>query len=126
MAAPARIALEDEDGVPVARILDRQVLDDRVVREVGDQLFAAVPASGPFGLIVDFSAVGNISSACIGRVVMLQRRADLVKGRLRLCGMSPAVRDVFKVTNLDRVVTIARDRREAREAFVDVRSSDSI
>ncbi len=120
MAAPARIRLEEEDGIPVARILDRQVLDDRIVREVSDQLVSSVPASGPFALIVDFSAVGNVSSAFIGRLVMLQRKADLSKGRLRLCGMSPAVREVFKVTNLDRVLTIVRDRREAREAFGEI------
>ncbi len=112
-----RLAIETEDGVPVARILDRQISDDRIVREVADQIAAAMAPTGPIALIVDFSGVSHVSSAFIGRLVMLQRRADLSGGILRLCEMTPTVRDVFRVTNLDRVVQIARDRREARDAF---------
>jgi anti-sigma B factor antagonist len=117
MAASARIALEDEDGVPVVRFFDRQLMDDRVVREVGDQITAALPKSGPIGLILDFANVTMISSAMIGRLVLLQRRADASGGCLRLCEMGPAVRGALRTTNLDRVLTITRDRREAREAF---------
>ena len=53
----------------------------------------------------------------IGRLVLLQRRADASGGRLRLCEVGKSVRDALRTTNLDRVLTIARDRREAREAF---------
>ncbi|MDB5352735.1 MAG: hypothetical protein JWN86_3982 [Planctomycetota bacterium] len=117
MAAPTRIALEDEDGVPVIRIYDRQIMDDRIVREVGDQIMAALPPSGPVRLILDFANVTMISSAMIGRLVVLQRRADATGGLLRLCEIGSAVRDVLRTTNLDRVLKITRDRREAREAF---------
>lgn len=117
MAAPPRIALEHEDGIPVVRFFDRQLMDDRVVREVGEQIDAALRPGTPLALIVDFSGVSMISSAFLGRLVLLQRRAMSSGGLLRLCELAPAVRDVLKTTNLDRVLTITRDRREAREAF---------
>jgi len=117
MPAPTRIALEDEGGVPAIRFVDRLIMDDRIVREVGDQIMAALPPSGPVRVILDFGHVTMISSAMIGRLVVLQRRADATGGLLRLCEVGPAVLDVLRTTNLDRVLTITRDRREAREAF---------
>src|SRR4051794_39471773 len=105
MAVPARIAVDDEDGVPVVRFLDRQLMDDRVVREVGDQITASLPRTGPVALILDFANVTMMSSAMIGRLVLLQRRADSSGGRLRLCEMGTAVRDALRTTNLDRVLT---------------------
>ncbi len=117
MPAPPRIALDNEDGVATVRFLDRQIMDDRVVREVGDQIMAALPPSGPVRVILDFGNVAMISSAMIGRLVLLQRRADATGGLLRLCELGPPVSDVLGTTNLDRVLKITRDRREAREAF---------
>ena len=117
MAAPARIALESEDGIPVVRFLDRQLMDDRAVREAAEQVAAALPATGPIQVILDFSSVTMISSMMIGRLVLLQRRADVSGGKMRLCELGPAVRDVMRTTNLDRILIAARDRREAREAF---------
>ena len=117
MPAPARIALEDEDGVTAVRFFDRHIMDDRIVREVGDQIMAALPPSGPVRVILDFGNVSMISSAMIGRLVVLQRRADATGGLLRLCEVGTGVRDVLRTTNLDRIIKITRDRREAREAF---------
>ena len=117
MPAPARIALDSEDGVTVVRFLDRQIMDDRLVREAFDQLDAAIPASQPLALILDLSGVNMISSAFIGKIVLLERRAQRSGGLLRLCELSRTVADVLHTTNLDRVLKIARDRREAREAF---------
>ena len=117
MAATARIAVDDEDGIAVVRFLDRQLMDDRAVREAADQFMATLPAQGPSRVILDFSNVAMISSAMRGRLVLAQRRADLSGGLLRLCEVSPAIRDVLRTTNLDRILTLARDRREAREAF---------
>jgi anti-sigma B factor antagonist len=117
MAAPARIVVEDEDGVAVIRFLDRQLMDDLAVREAGDQMMSALPSSGPIRVILDFSGVSLISSAMIGRLVVVQRRVDVSGGLMRLCELSTGVRDVLRTTNLDRVLIATRDRREAREAF---------
>ncbi len=117
MAAPTRIVVEDEDGVPVVRFIDRHLMDDRVVREAGDQIASALPTTGPVRLILDFSDVSQISSAMIGRLVVFMRRASNSGGLMRLCELSAGVQDVLRTTNLNRVLIAARDRREAREAF---------
>lgn len=117
MAGPSRIRLEDAEDIPVVRFTDRHLFDDRTVREVADQLFAALPGSGPIDLIVDFTGVESVSSSLLGKLILLQRRVDASGGKLRLCELNDAIRSVLRTTNLDRLFTVARDCREAREAF---------
>jgi anti-sigma B factor antagonist len=122
MAATPRISLSEDDGVPVIRFLDRQLFDDSTVREVADQLFEALPRGGsPIALIVDFSGVDLVSSAMLGKLILLQRRVDSSGGKLRFCELNHTILGVLKTTNLERLFGIDRDRREAREAFGPVR-----
>jgi anti-sigma B factor antagonist len=117
MAANPRISQSDADGVTVIRFLDRNLFDETTIREVGAQLFAAMPVGGPPRLILDFSGVQQVSSALLGKLILLQRRVDAAGGKLRLCELGPAIRDVMRTTNLDRLFAIDRDLRESREAL---------
>jgi anti-sigma B factor antagonist len=112
-----RINQSDEDGVRVIRFPDRRLTDENLIREVADQLFAALPATGPIALIVDFTGVDQVSSSMLGKLILLQRRVDSSRGRLRLCELNPTILAIMKTTNLDRLFAIDRDRGEAREAF---------
>jgi anti-anti-sigma regulatory factor len=53
----------------------------------------------------------------LGKLILLQRRADAAGTKLRLCELGDAVRSVFKTTNLERLFTIDRDSRAAMEAL---------
>jgi anti-sigma B factor antagonist len=117
MPVPTRIDLSEVEGVRVIRFLDRQLFEDRTVREVADQIHAATPSAGPIRLILDFSGVDLVSSSLLGKLILLQRRVEASSGMLRLCEMSNVVRAVFKTSNLDRLFAIDRDRRESLEAF---------
>jgi anti-sigma B factor antagonist len=78
---------------------------------------AAVPTHGSKGTILDFSGVDLVSSAMLGKLILLQRRVDTSGTRLRLCELTDSVRAVFKSTNLDRLFHIDRDQRESLEAL---------
>ncbi|HEV3120992.1 MAG TPA: STAS domain-containing protein [Isosphaeraceae bacterium] len=117
MAAQVRIDFQDQEGVRVVRFRDRQLFDERTVREAADQVYAACPTSGPIKIVLDFSGVDLVSSSLLGKLILLQRRVDASGGKLRLCEMSSVVRSVFRTSNLDRLFTIDRDRRESLEAF---------
>lgn len=118
MAAPTRIDVRDVDSAKVIRFLDRQVFDERTVREVAEQVAAALPNDGsPIQVVLDFSEVALISSSLLSKLILLQRRVDASHGKLRLCEMSPVLLQVFRTSNLDRLFTITRDLREALAAF---------
>ncbi|WP_165072178.1 STAS domain-containing protein [Paludisphaera rhizosphaerae] len=113
-----RISMSEVDGVKVVRFHDRQLFDERTVREVADQIAAKLPNDGkPIRLVLDFSEVGLISSTLLSKLILLQRRVDGSHGKLRLCELSPVLQQVFRTSNLDRLFGIDRDQRSAMEVL---------
>jgi anti-sigma B factor antagonist len=118
MAVTSRIHVSDADGVTLIRFHDNQLFDERTVREASDQIAAALPNDGsPIRLVVDFSDVGLISSTFLSKLILLQRRIDQTRGKLRLCEMSQIIQQVFRTSNLDRLFKIDRDQRTAIDSF---------
>jgi anti-sigma B factor antagonist len=118
MAVTPRIHVHETDEIKVVRFVDHQLFDERTVREVADQIAAALPNDGnPIRLIVDFSDVSLVSSTLLSKLILLQRRVDGTRGKLRLCEMSPVIQQVFRTSNLDRLFSIDRDQRTAIESF---------
>ncbi len=117
MPVTPRIEVEAyESGVVIVRFLERKISDERMVREIADQLFAAVPSNGKaIRVILDFTGVELLSSSMLGKLIVLQRRVDASGGKMRLCEMTPTTLTVFKTSSLDRLFGIDRDRREALE-----------
>jgi anti-sigma B factor antagonist len=118
MASSLRIDLREVEGVHVVRFVDKQLFDERTVREVAEQIAAAVPNDGtPIKLVLDFTDVGLISSSLLSKLILMQRRVDATRGKLRLCELSPVLQSVFRTSNLDRLFTIDRDLRASLETF---------
>jgi anti-sigma B factor antagonist len=118
MATPTRIQVDDVDNAKVVRFNDRQLFDERTVREVAEQISIALPTDGTsIRLVLDFSDVSLISSTLLSKLILIQRRVDATRGKLRLCELSPVLSQVFRTSNLDRLFTIDRDQRSALEAL---------
>jgi len=118
MNAAAKVDVHEVDGVKVVRFHDRQLFDERKVREASDLVAAALPNDGtPIRLVLDFTEVALISSSFLSKLILLQRRVDSTRGQLRLCEMSAVLQSVFRTSNLDRLFKIDRDVREALDAF---------
>src|SRR5262249_20488748 len=118
MAVTPRIQISESNGIKVVRFHDHQLFDERTVREVADQIQAALPNDGsPIRLVVDFSDVNLVSSTLLSKLILLQRRVENSRGKLRLCEMSPIIQQVFRTSNLDRLFSIDRDQRTSLDAF---------
>lgn len=118
MTSTSRIDVREIDGVQVVRFHDRQIFDERTVRDVADQIAAILPNDGkPIRLVLDFTDVALISSSLLSKLILFQRRIDASHGKLRLCEMSPVLQQVFRTSNLDRLFSVDRDQRAALAAF---------
>ena len=118
MPATLRVEVTEAEGMQVVTFKDRLLFDDRTVREVSDQIGAALPNDGkPIRVVLDFTGVDLISSSLLGKLILLQRRVDGTGGKLRLCELSPVIQQVFRTANLDRLFSIDRDQRAALESF---------
>src|SRR5580700_10080442 len=101
MSVTMRIQVTEHDGIKVVRFQDHQLFDERTVREIADQIAEALPNDGsPIRLVVDFSDVSLISSTFLSKLILLQRRVDGSRGKMRLCEMTPMIQQVFRTSNL--------------------------
>jgi len=118
MPAPVRIQVNDANGIKIVRFNDRLLFDERTVREVSEQIAISLPSDGtPIRLVLDFSEVNLISSSMLSKLILIQRRIDATRGKLRLCELSPILQQVFRTSNLDRLFAIERDQRTSLEAL---------
>ena len=114
MPVQLRLRVETLDNVVILHLLDRRVFDEKEVREVGEQIQAALPAGpGAINVIVDFNKVEMISSSLLGKLILLLRRVETSGGRLRMCELNPTIQAIFRTSNLDRLFGIDRDLRES-------------
>ena len=68
-------------------------------------------------VVVNLSQMRFISSMFLGMLVALNRRIVAAKAALRLCGLRPGEREVFRATRLDTVFDIREDEPSALASF---------
>ncbi|HRI88063.1 MAG TPA: STAS domain-containing protein, partial [Candidatus Hydrogenedentes bacterium] len=68
-------------------------------------------------VVLDLSEVEYISSGGLRVIIMLTKALEKVNGDLKLCGLSPFVSEVFKITNLSKRYDICSTRDEALASF---------
>ena len=118
MTETKRIELREFDEVKVISFKEKNLFDERTVKDVSDQIAALLSNDGtPIKLVLDFSDVALISSSLLSKLILLQKRIDATHGKLRLCELSSVIQSVFRTSNLDRLFKIDRDRRASIEAF---------
>jgi anti-anti-sigma factor len=60
-------------------------------------------------VVIDLSCVDYLDSAGVGVLVGLFKNARLRGGRARFCGLTPGVRSVLEIIQLDRIFEIYED-----------------
>lgn len=102
-----------EADATVVRFLRPALIDPLVVEAVGKGLLALQEAQPKQALIVDFSGCNGLSSAMVGKLITLHRRARKNGAPLVLCCMGPIVREVFQSARLDEYFVTVRTLPEA-------------
>ena len=73
---------------------------------MGEELYAVADRPDCLKLVLNFFDVAFLSSAMLGKLVTVNKKMAEKNGVLRLCEMSPNVRQVFKLTCLDQILDI--------------------
>ena len=112
-----KIDVEEIGDVTVARFVDRKILDETNIQIVGNQLFALVDDEGRQKILLDFSNVEYLSSAALGKLITLDKKAKANGGKLRLCSVRPEIYEVFAITRLNKLFDMYDDQEKALEGF---------
>jgi anti-sigma B factor antagonist len=106
-----------ENGVAIVGFVDTYLQSTDIVQETSEQIFNLIKTNGYQKMVLHFDGVRFLSSEMIAEIVKVHRRMAQFKGRLRLCGLAPTLRDVFRVSQLDRLLEIFETEKEAMAKF---------
>ena len=92
-------------------LMDRQAFYERL---------AELAEGGQLEVLLDFSNLRFFSSAVLDALIRINKLVRSTAGHLAVCGLSPELTEVFKITRLDNLFKIYRDQAEAlRDWFRD-------
>ena len=112
-----RLELEEVGDVTVVNFIDKKILDEQNIQIIGEQLFDLVDNQGKKKILLNFSNVEFLSSAALGKLITLHRKLQAVQGKLVLCKIAKDILDVFKITKLDKILTITPDEQLGLQSF---------
>lgn len=97
----------------VINFLSPSIQNESDVKQAGDLLEHYLATSHEPNIIIDLERVRLMTSAMIGELVKFKKRCDQEKRKLKICGLTKDVAEVFKVTRLDKIFKIYNDRKKA-------------
>lgn len=112
-----RLDVDVADGIIDVELLDRKILDEVEITQIGEQLGALVAQNDKPKMIISFGNVGHMSSSALGMLITLHKRVSEKQGQLRLCNIQPTIYEVFVITRLNEIFKICASRSEAAESL---------
>ena len=117
MATHRRIDVSKVGDVTVVKFLDKKILDEAGILELGAELFSLVEQDNRKSVLLNFAGVEFLSSAALGKLITLDRKVKTHKGRLKMSNIRPEILEVFQITKLNKVFDIRTEEAEAISAF---------
>lgn len=115
--APRRLEVEEINDVTVVRFLDKKILDEGNIEQIGNQLFGLVDQGGRKKIVLNFDKVEYLSSAALGKLITMEKKVKATSGKLRLCNIRPEIYEVFAITRLNKLFDIHDDEQSATSSF---------
>ena len=115
MSDARRIDISEVGDVTVARFIDKKILDETNIADIGNQLFGLVDEDGRKKIVLDFTVVEYLSSAALGKLITMDKKVKAVSGSLKLSNIRPEILEVFTITRLDKIFSIVPTTEDALE-----------
>jgi len=112
-----RLRIHDRGDVTVVSFLDKKILDESNIEEIGRELLGLIEKRPQIKLLLDFESVQYLSSAALGKLITLNKRVAEDNGKLVLCSIRPQIYEVFQITKLNKIFDIAEDEAMALSRF---------
>ena len=112
-----RIEVQQVASAAVVRFVDRKILDETNIQEIGQELFDLVDEEGARNLVLNFESVEYLSSAALGKLITLNKKVKQADGQLKLCAIKPPIFEVFVITKLNKLFDIYETQAAALEGL---------
>jgi anti-sigma B factor antagonist len=102
----ARLRVRKEGGVVHVEFVDRNILDEANIQQIGEEIGALIDAEPQPKIVISFSNVDHLSSAALGALITIHNRMKAKQGQLRLANIDPQIHEVFMITKLNKLFEI--------------------
>ena len=113
----SRLRIKNENDVTQVEFIDRNILDEANIQQIGDELAAIIDSSDTPKLLISFNNVDHLSSAALGTLITVNNKIKAKGGELRLADIDPQIYEVFVITKLNRIFDIHDTVDEAVSSF---------
>jgi anti-anti-sigma factor len=96
---------------------DAKILDESVIQQISKDLIELLGKTEETNVVLDFDQVRFMSSSALGMLIKVNKKCKEFKIDLKLCNIAPDIMQVFKITRLDKVLSIYPDSQAAFAAF---------
>ena len=103
--------------VTLVNFRNASILDGPTVEAIGEELYDLVDNQAQRKILLDFSSVRFLSSSMLGVLISMQKKTKSIKGRMVLAGLRPKLREVFKITGMNKLFEFAENESEALSGF---------
>ncbi len=109
-----QIDIGQEGGVCVVAVSGS--LDTKTAPEA-EAALGGVVKEGHKKVAIDFDGLDYISSAGLRVLLSTMKKLKKAKGKMRLCGMNPTVKEVFDISGFSGIFSIHASRADALAGF---------
>jgi anti-sigma B factor antagonist len=113
----SRLRIRDDKGVTVVEFIDRNILDEANIQQIGDEIAGIIDAAQSPRLLISFANVEHLSSAALGTLITINNKVRQKSGQLRLADIGPQIYEVFVITKLNKLFEIHDTADEAMASF---------
>ncbi len=111
------ISLRNEKGIVIATILGGKFQEEKRILATLKRLGDVIDSHKKVRLVLDLTTVEYLSSAGLGRLVALLKKAMAGGGYLYLAGLRAEIQELFEVMRLNQIFRIFPAVPEALAAF---------
>jgi len=113
----SRLRVNKVDGVTQVEFIDRNILDEGNIQQIGDEIVALIEQDDSPKLLINFENVDHLSSAALGTLITINSKIRAKDGQLRLANIAPQIYEVFVITKLNKLFQIHETTEEAMKSF---------
>jgi len=115
--AESRLQVSSSGQVTHVRFLDRNILDETSIQQIGGEIAQLVEQAPNPKLLLIFENVEHLSSAALGTLITVNNKVRQKGGQLRLASIAPQIYEVFVITKLNQLFHIFETIDEAMASF---------
>ncbi len=113
----SRIRVLEQEGVMRVEFVDRNILDEANIQQIGDEISRIVDSQSEPKVLISFENVDHLSSAALGTLITINNKVRDRNGQLRLSDIDPQIYEVFVITKLNKLFQIHDNADQALASF---------